>query len=480
MDATAPTVTAAEQAGGFALPVPEGGAQRQAVGWLALGLGALVLSGLFAVLIVLSRTPFLQDRVPFVDFFHTALVVHVDLSVLVWFLAFAGVLWSLNAAQRGAAFGWLGLSLAVAGAVVMSAAPFLAAGNPLMSNYVPILQQPQFLAGLALFGLGFGALVLRAMFFVPPVGMAVSGAGALRFGLNTAVAAAAMALLALAWTWAGMPDHLQGQAYYEVLFWGGGHVLQFTHTHLMLVAWLWLATACGAPPRIRPRVVLFLFAWGLLAVFATPLIYLSTDVASPGHRALFTWQMEFGGSLASLFIGLAVLDGLWRHRDAAVARPERAALVASLILFGAGGLIGFFIRGSNVIIPAHYHGCIVGVTLAFMGMTYHLLPRLGFDAVNPRLGAWQAWIYGGGQLMHIVGLAWSGGYGVQRKIAGAAQGLDSAERVVAMGLMGLGGLVAVIGGVLFLIAVFAAIHRGRRRGPAGLGRDRLRRRSERS
>ena len=32
------------------------------------------------------------------DFFHTALVVHVDLSVLVWFLAFGGVLGMLNLA----------------------------------------------------------------------------------------------------------------------------------------------------------------------------------------------------------------------------------------------------------------------------------------------------------------------------------------------------------------------------------------------
>ncbi len=288
----------------------------------------------------------------------------------------------------------------------------------------------------------------------------MSGDGALRFGLNTAVVAAALALLAFAWSYFGSPGFLDGKEYYEMLFWGGGHVLQFTHTHLMLVAWLWLASASGVIPRISPRVVLFLFAWGLLAVFATPLIYLAYDVGSAEHRVLFTWQMEFGGSLASLFIGISVLIGwLTGGRAPAEARAERAALMFSMLLFATGGVIGFLIHGSDVTVPAHYHGSIVGITLAFMGMTYHLVPRLGFGRIPQRLAAWQAYIFGGGQLLHVIGLAWSGGYGVQRKTAGAAQALDTLERVVSMRLMGIGGLIAIIGGILFLIVVLRAMTR---------------------
>ena len=444
----------------YSLVIPEGEPRRQATGWLWLGLLSLVFSGLFSLLLVLSRTPYLDGLIPFEDFFHTALVVHVDLSVLVWFLAFAGVFWSLNASARCAACGWLALLLAGAGAAVMTVAPFIGAGNALMSNYIPVLQQPAFLSGLVLFGVGIGVLVLRTLLFAPPVGLSMSGAGALRFGLNTAVVAAAMSLIAVIWSYQGMPDFLKGKEYYELLFWGGGHVLQFTHTQLMLVSWLWLASASGATPRISPRVVLFLFAWGLLAVFVTPLIYLGHDVTSIEHRLLFTWQMEFGGSLASLLIGAAVLYGVLNGAGTPPhARAERAALLASLLLFGMGGVIGFMIKGSNVTVPAHYHGCIVGVTLAFMGMTYHLLPRLGFQAVAQRLAVWQLWIYGGGQLLHIIGLAWSGGYGVQRKTAGAAQELRSIEQIAGMGLMGAGGLIAIIGGLLFLVVVFRAMHK---------------------
>ena len=65
-----------------------------------------------------------------------------------------------------------------------------------------------------------------------------------------------------------LPAAMDPRTYYEVLFWGGGHVLQFTWTLLMLVAWLWLADAIGAQPPLSPRVVLVLFALALLLVLA--------------------------------------------------------------------------------------------------------------------------------------------------------------------------------------------------------------------
>ena len=133
--------------------------------------------------------------------------------------------------------------------------------------------------------------------------------------------------------------------------------------------------------------------------------------------------------------------------------------MASIVLFGAGGLIGALINGSNVRIPAHYHGSIVGVTLALMGLVYLLMPRLGYQAPAGRLAVWQPMLYGAGQLLHIIGLVWSGGYGVQRKVAGADQVLRSAPEVIGMGLMGLGGLIAIIGGLLFVVVVVRSMRR---------------------
>ena len=107
----------------FALTMPSDASRKLASGWLWLGIASLVGAGLFAILLVLSRTPYVQDIFPWVDFFHTALVVHVDLSVLLWFMAFAGVLWSLNSSSRFIGIGWLALVLAAVGAWQLSCRP---------------------------------------------------------------------------------------------------------------------------------------------------------------------------------------------------------------------------------------------------------------------------------------------------------------------------------------------------------------------
>jgi hypothetical protein len=251
---------------------------------------------------------------------------------------------------------------------------------------------------------------------------------------------------------------LLGQSFFELLFWGGGHVLQFTYTLLMLVAWLWLSSSAQLELPLSPRVVLIVLFVGLLCVFVSPIIYLAYPVTSLEHIELFTWLMRWGGSLATLPLALAILIALLRAQEVTgTALLARSCLLASLLLFGTGGVVGFMIAGSTVTIPAHYHGSIVGVTLALMGVCYMVLPNLGFPIRNMTMAIWQPMIYGAGQLMHVAGLVWSGGYGVQRKVAGAEQQLDSIERVLGMGMMGLGGLISAIGGLLFLVVVIRAI-----------------------
>ncbi len=456
-------LTTASTPSDYVLPVV--GAERIALArrWLLLALAALLGSGLFSVLLVLARTPGVNAWLPAGDFFRVALVVHVDLSVLVWFAAMAGLLWSLNlrepATPRARRLARVPLALCALGAFGMALAAFVEPGQAaVMANYVPVLDGTVFRGALALFGIGALVLVLQGLARAAPVGLAPDGSGALRFGLNASVVAAAVALLAFGWSLAVVPAELPAKAYYEILFWGGGHALQFTWTLLMLVSWLALAQACGGRLPLSPRLVLLMFAVALASVFVTPLAYLVHDVSSVEHRDMHTWGMRFGGGAAIVPLALAVLIAVAPLRRLAERqRPLRAALLASMLLFVAGGLIGLGIQGSNVKIPAHYHGCIVGVTLALMGMVYQLLPRLGYAAPGGRLAVAQPWVYGIGQLMHIVGLVWSGGYGVQRKVAGAEQVLRSTGEVAGMGLMGLGGLLAVVGGLLFALVVWRAM-----------------------
>ena len=442
----------------YSLEVPQDSRRLLALGWLWLCVLALLGAGVFSLLLVASRTPFVSEHIPWIDFFHSALVVHVDLSVLVWSLAFGGILWSLNQRPGRAWLAWVALAFACVGALVIMVSPFVRDAQPLMSNYVPVLQHPLFFSGLLLFALWFSLLVLNSMFFMAPVGPWMNARGALRFGLNAAAVSAAVAIICFIWSYLQMPDYLMGQSFFELLFWGGGHVLQFTYTLLMLVCWLWLSREAGLTLAVTPRVVLVILFVGLACVFVSPLIYLAYPLTTPEHVLLFTWLMRWGGSLGTLPLALAVLVGLLRYGGASQLEWQaRSALQCSLFLFGIGGLIGFLIAGSDVTIPAHYHGSIVGVTLAMMGVCYVLLPRLGYPLRNQKLVLWQPIIYSGGQLLHVAGLVWSGGYGVQRKVAGAEQGLDSLERVLGMGLMGLGGLVSSIGGLLFLVIVLRAL-----------------------
>ena len=60
-------------------------------------------------------------------------------------------------------------------------------------------------------------------------------------------------------TWAsylGVPADMSRQIYFEFLFWGGGHVIQFCYTLLMMIAWVVLASASGCRVELTPRLQL--------------------------------------------------------------------------------------------------------------------------------------------------------------------------------------------------------------------------------
>lgn len=428
-------------------------ANKNAAAWLKLGVVSLIAAGLFSILLVLSRTPAIQSFIPFIDFFHIALVVHVDLSVLIWFLSCASILWSLIVPGDKTIADRLALWLAIAGTVMITLAPFIGIGSPLMNNYVPILDHPFYLLGLGVFGCGIFVQLLRTTVSGWPGLHIRSTQDAMTAIIYLSALLTLAAIVALLVSYLSIPPAVTGHAFYEVLFWGPGHILQFSYTVILLLAWLWIADATGAQINLSPKIIALLGALVALPVLHAVGIYLQHDVVSGEHRLGFTNLMKYGG-LSSLPLGLLITWAILRAPPCpADKRPVKAALFSSIFLFAAGGIIGFLIEGVNVVIPAHYHGSIVGVTLALMGLAYHLLPQFGFTQPTSKMARWQPYVYGGGQLMHILGLAWSGGYGVQRKTAGAAQGLENLPEIVGMGMMGLGGAISIIGGILFVIVM---------------------------
>lgn len=433
------------------------GGCRQAGNWLKLGVATLFIAGLYAALLAVARTPLVKDIVPSDDFFHVSLVIHVIFSNIFWFLAVAGALWNMNARDRFLPLGSVAWAVTTIGVVILAVSPFAGADHPVMSNYIPFLNSPVFFVGLAVSGIGFTLLVVRVIVSVPKL-MPGTREGSMRFGVYTAAHAANIAVLAFIWAFFTMPEAASSEGWYENLFWMGGHVLQFTHALLMLVAWMWLASASGVTLSASPRLVSCFFALALLTVAATPVAFVTLDSGSTAFQQWFTTHMQIGGAIATVPLGLVVLWSLLAAGKAAVeVRPLRIALIFSITLFALGGVMGFMLEESSTLVTAHYHSVTGAVTLAFMALVFDLLPRLGYGAVSCRLAKAQVYAYGVGQLLHVAGLAWAGGYGMQRKVAGSGQSLDNLAQTLGMSLMGIGGLIATIGGILFLLIVIQSM-----------------------
>jgi len=432
--------------------------RKLAGGWLKLGIATLLIAGVYAALLVVARTPIIKDIIPSTNFFYVSLVIHVIFSNVFWFLAVAGVLWNMNTTSRFIPLGWAALMTTSAGVVTIAISPFTGAGNPVMSNYIPFLNDSFFFTGLAISGSGFALLVLRALISVPKLHVNTP-AGSMRFGIYTATNAATMAILAFFWAFFTMPQiDPSGESWYQGLFWLGGHVLQFTHALLMLAAWMWLATASGVAFRLSPRVTTLLFTLALFTVAFTPIAFLSMHVTSINFQQWFTTHMQIGGAAATLPLGLAVLWSLCgANKATADKQPLRTALWLSIMLFTLGGVLGYMLRESSTLVTAHYHSVTGAVTLAFMALAYDILPHLGFRPVPPRLAKIQVYTYGIGQLLHVLGLAWAGGYGMARKVGGSAESLDNIQQTMGMALMGVGGMVATIGGIIFLVIVIRSM-----------------------
>lgn len=423
-------------------------ARRIAGAWLLLAVCALALSTACALLLIGARTPLLAPLAAGGELFRRALVLHVGLAVLVWFLASAAGVWSLAAGAAAGSARWLALALGATGMAAMLAPLLLGAGQPLLANYIPVLDHPLFLAGLALFLAG---VALCGACSVAPLLRGLRGAAPWRLGALLSLAAFAMALLALA-AGAAQTGFGQGGAGVELLAWGPGHMLQFVHVILMMCAWQALAGQVLGQPPLGRRAACALLLLAFAPLLAAPVLYALHGVASAEFRRGFTLLMSLGGWPAAALMGLHLLQRMWRDRAVAWAAPLAPALLLSVLLFLLGCAIGSLIRADSTMVPAHYHATVGAVTLAYMALGYRLLARWG-GAAQPRLSRLQPQLYGGGLLLLALALAWSGALGVPRKTLHVDVIVAYPAYFAAMGLAGLGGLLAIAGALLFLAAV---------------------------
>lgn len=422
--------------------------------WFTFAIGSLVLAGLLSLVLVLGRLPPLAPLFTDPLFFRRALVVHVDLALIVWFQAGTAAFLALavgGAVPRAVSFLSAALGLAgIAGLVLGGAARD---AQPVLANYVPVIDHPVFLGGLVCWFAGAG-LWFAAALLVPASTRSVLPDGAL-VALRAAAAANLLALATFAAAWHTTLPGLPPIGYYELVAWGGGHVLQVANVCAMLGWWLLLLERRSGHPVLSPTAVRWLVTAVVLPHASLPLLALA-GTSSPAYietaTALMRWTI-FPSVLVVLGLGLRHAA---RQRPAAAAGwPDHrlAGFLGSAALTLLGFILGAMIRGSNTLVPGHYHAAIGAVTLALMAAAYDFCAAVspaGAVAGLLRRARLQVVLFASGQAVFALGFALAGAFGLGRKQYGGEQHVRSAGEYLGLGVMGAGGVLAVAAGLLFL------------------------------
>jgi hypothetical protein len=405
---------------------------------LRLAVTALLLSGVFVVLVAIGRTP-LVEHLAGRGYLYTALVAHVVFALDVWLLSFSALLWIVGMARHGAPPGrlpWVGAVLATLGSILLAVVPLAGQGQPIMADYVPILVHPVFLVGLGLFFVGIALPAAALLAALGRLGwQAPLDVQAL--GIGAAAYLAALAAFVLAGARWGTVDHAS-------LVWGGGHLLQVVNASALISLWLQSTPALGRHARALIRSNLF--GAGALAIGAVLLVLLTT-VTWEAAATVF-WTATGLPVVVTWLLVVPVL--LARGRTRAGWSGVGPFLPLSMLLFAAGGLIALPGMGNDTRITAHYHGVVGAVTMIFMGRAYQLLPVLGVELVWVRLARVQPFLYGGGLLLLVAGLYLAAEDGATRK---TFEAISRGELSLASTLFGLGALATVAGGVAFVSGV---------------------------
>ena len=436
-------------------------------GWFALSIASLVIAGLLALALVVGRIPIISDWIADPLFFKRCLVVHVVLALVVWFHASAAAWISLlrGGTQKGSADRG-GLFAAVAGVALMVFSGAARGATPILSNYVPVVDHPLFLAGLALC-FGGVALCFGSALLAPATGLPVLPPETAT-GLRASAVAFFAALVTTFAALGGLPAGLPAETFYEFLFWGGGHVLQVANVCALLALWLFLLHRASGRAVLSPRVAVVGFAALVAPHLAAPLLTINGTMTQFYHEGA-TLLMRWGIFPVVLVMLALCLRHAWREgllADAArCADPLVVGFLGSAGLTLLGFVIGATIHRADTVIPGHYHASIGAVTLAFMAGAYEFSRVVAPHATWRPTARWartQLALFAIGQSVFALGFALAGHFGAGRKTYASEQQVRSAGELAGLGLMSFGGLIAVVSGVVFLVAMVRLIAAWRR------------------
>lgn len=435
--------------------------------WLKLALFSLLLSGLFSLVIVIARTPGIADLIGDPLFARKSLVLHVDFALVVWFYAFLAALYLSLTRKSGGLIFSIALKLGLAGSALMIIPVFIRGVEPILANYIPVLDHPLFLGGLLLIAAALvltflaakahayeSSAVQKPSFYTENAEQTIRYAGMLVI----------VAIFTIITSFLITPEMSSRTLFYELAMWGGGHILQFANVIGMLTVWMILIHKLTGRELFSSNANKWLISILAIPALLSPLLLIqgtTTQLYYSGFTQLMRWFI-FPVVLIYMFAGMKTIYCWKRSSDKKknlFSSLSFNAIFVSMLLTLIGFIIGAMIRGSSTLIPAHYHASLGGVTVAYMAMVFIFMKEYGYTLKSIRdrkLTRIQPLLFGVGQAVFVIGFALAGVMGMGRKLFGQDQNIYSLEAMAGLGLMSIGGLTAMAGGILFIYILIKA------------------------
>ena len=471
------------------------------------GVVFLLVGGILALLVALTRWPAVH-LLP-ADWFYLALTAHGIDMLIFWIIFFeiavlyfaASVLLKCRLATPRIA--WAAFGLMVVGALMNNFAVFKGDSSVMFTSYVPMGAHWSFYLSLILFAVGalIACFVFLGTLVVGKAERTYNGSVPLvTFGALTAaiiaiftIATGAIILIPTFLWSVGLVDHIDSLMY-KTVWWGFGHSSQQVNVSAHVAVWYAIAAIVFGAKPLSERVSRGAF---LLYIFFLQLAsahHLLTDPGLTSNWKIFnTSYAMYLAVLASMVHGLTVPGsievaqrekgynrGLFEWlRKAPWGNPVFSGMFISLIGFGfLGGISGVMmgteqlnlIIHNTIYVPGHFHATVVvGTSLAFMSLTYFLIPTLfRREVMFPKVAQWQPYLFGLGMSAFAVFMMGAGTLGIPRRhwditFAGNALAHEwPGTAYLMLGLTAIAGIVAVVGGAMYILVAVGSIFFGKR------------------
>jgi len=417
----------------------------------------LLFGGIMALFVSMTRWPAVGLLSSKPELYYRAVTLHGQNMLLYWIIFFevAGLYFgsavALNARLVKPGLAWLAYALMLGGALLTNAVVLWGKGDVMWDAYIPLKAHPLFYVGYDLFAVG--ALLAVGLFFATVVAARAEGryTGSLplfTYGLVAAAIIATFTLIggvitfvpALLWALGIMKFDPE---VYRLNLWSIGHGSQQINLAAMVSIWYLLAYLTTGARVLNQKLSRFAFVLYILFINLGSNHHLLTDPGlTIGFKVWNTSYAMYGAVLGSMIHAFSIPSavevaqrakgytrGLFQWlRKGPWRNPGFSAFVLSMIGFGfLAGTTGVvwgheqinMVNHNTLSIPGHFHATVVlGTTLAFMGLTYYLIPLIARrELVGKRWASWQPYIYAAGLTLLTVGMMTAGtAYGIPRRV----------------------------------------------------------------